>query len=212
MSEAWTKPEREPLPSLEDLPLVPQGYDPERVRASFEAFYQHIARLDSTLQTIEAVDAFGSQARELRAELRNLRAAGWTQQPYGTGYARTESYARPGIPAALPRIFAEVVLLVAVAVFAGVAHLRAPLIVAVMAAAWLLVGLVEWLASRERAAYVRTAVAPAALPPVPEDEPAPRRGFFRRRHRNAIEEEAILLPEEAWELPAESPVEEPVDR
>ena len=68
---AWLGEERsrEALPRLEDLPLADRGYDRDAVRAAFEAFYRHAAELDSTLRTLEAVEAFQRQAGELRADL-----------------------------------------------------------------------------------------------------------------------------------------------
>src|SRR5437763_11672906 len=70
------------LPRVEDLPVVERGFDQERVREAFDSFYRHLARLDSTLRALEAVDVFKSQATELRKELRARRLGGWTQQPW----------------------------------------------------------------------------------------------------------------------------------
>jgi hypothetical protein len=66
------EPERRPvpLPRVEDLPIAEQGYDREKVREAFDAFYRHAAQLDSTLRTLEAVEVFQRTAAELRAELR----------------------------------------------------------------------------------------------------------------------------------------------
>src|SRR3989440_12911540 len=60
MQDSWPSGEHEeqrasPLPRVEDIPYVERGYDPERVREAFDAFYRHLARLDATLRTIEAV-------------------------------------------------------------------------------------------------------------------------------------------------------------
>ena len=167
MSEQWpvTTPARPALPSLEDLPRAADGYEAGRVEEAFDAFYRHIAQLDATLQTLEAVEAFSRQAGDLRDELRAFRRARWEE-----GW--NEAYGRSTVPAAalrrtsaLPRIAAEVAFLIAVAVFLGVGTFRAQTIVAVMAAAWLLVGLVEFFASRPRS---RSFEAPVA-----GDEPAP---------------------------------------
>jgi hypothetical protein len=67
------------------------------------------------------------------------------------------------------RLAAEAALIVAVAVVAGVSHLRPVVIVALMAVAFVIVALAEWLASRSRF------VPPAALflPAAPAGEPAP---------------------------------------
>jgi hypothetical protein len=48
------------------------------------------------------------------------------------------------------RLLAEAALIIAVAVIAGVAHLRPVVIVALMAGAFVLVALTEWLAARAR--------------------------------------------------------------
>jgi hypothetical protein len=88
MAEEWPSPhhhEAHPLPRVEDLPAALEGYDRERVQAAFDAFYRHIAQLDATLRTLEAVEVFRGEASDLRAELRSLRAAGWS--PYPRGYA-----------------------------------------------------------------------------------------------------------------------------
>src|SRR5437763_15953903 len=104
MQDSWPSAEHEaerasPLPRVEDLPYVERGYDPERVREAFDAFYRHLARLDATLRTIEAVDVFRGQAGELGKELRALRPAGWTRQPWRPSYA-APGPARPGVPEA----------------------------------------------------------------------------------------------------------------
>src|SRR4051794_12735160 len=40
--------ERSPLPRLEDLPRAEHGYEAEHVQEAFDAFYRHLAQLDST--------------------------------------------------------------------------------------------------------------------------------------------------------------------
>jgi hypothetical protein len=152
--DAWPAPEpqsRAPLPRPEELPLAAQGgYDPEAVRQAFDSFYRHIARLDTTLRTIEAVDAFRQQASELRQELRALKAAGWSQQPWPPPYVAAGRPAGPSIPPALPRLALEAAFLIAVAVVVAVAQFERLTIVLVMALAWAIVGVIEWAASRER--------------------------------------------------------------
>ena len=72
MAEEWPSPhhhEAHPLPRVEDLPAAWEGYDRERVQAAFDAFYRHIAQLDATLRTLEAVEVFRGEASDLRAEL-----------------------------------------------------------------------------------------------------------------------------------------------
>jgi hypothetical protein len=177
MSEDWPSPhhhEPHPLPRVEDLPAAWEGYDRERVQAAFDAFYRHIAQLDSTLRTLEAVEVFRSQAGDLRAELRSLRSAGWA--PYPRGYTLTPERSMLGsVPDAVPRIALEVIFLIVVAAVVAVAEFSPLEIVAVMGGAALLVLLVELFAGRERRASTpipaEAPVAAAAAPP-PPSEPA----------------------------------------
>ena len=68
------------------------------------------------------------------------------------------------------RLLAEAALLIAVAVIAGVAHFQTWVIVVLMASAFAVIAMSEWLASRAR--FVPPAVA--FLPPLEEEgEPAP---------------------------------------
>ena len=151
MSEQWPLPQapaRPALPSVEDLPRNGDGYEPDGVQDAFDAFYRHIARLDATLRTLEAVDAFSRQATELRDELRAVRRARW-EESWNLAYGRATAPAGAPRPAsALPRIAAEVAFLIAVAVFLGVGSFHTQTIVVVMAASWLIVGLVEFASSR----------------------------------------------------------------
>jgi hypothetical protein len=178
----WPSPhhhEPHPLPRIEDLPSAREGYDRERVQAAFDAFYRHIAQLDATLRTLESVEAFRSQAGDLRAELRSLRSAGWA--PYPRGYAFTPERSMLGsVPEAVPRIALEVVFLVVVAAVVAVAKFSALEIVAVMAGAVVITFLVELIASRERraptpmpAAVTAPPLPVEALRPPPAPQPAP---------------------------------------
>ena len=115
--DSWPSVESEaqrpsPLPRVEDLPMSSPGYEPERVREAFDAFYRHLARLDATLRTIEAVEVFRDQAGELRKELRALRSAGWTQQPWLPSYSPREQV-RVGLPEAVARWAVEACFVVA---------------------------------------------------------------------------------------------------
>jgi hypothetical protein len=168
--EAWPTPQtpaREPLPRVEDLPVAEQGYEQESVKAAFDSFYRHAAQLDTALRTLEAVDSFHRQAAALRADLRALRTAGWTQQswtqPPSYGYGLRAP--REGMPSAVWRIGGEVAFLVAVAVALGVAKLSWWVILVAMAGAFAIVCVIEWLAGREQASFVRAA-APAGGHPV----------------------------------------------
>ena len=152
MSEEWPsppRPERPALPRIEDLPLSAEGYDPAHVQEAFDAFYRHLAQLDSTLRAVEAVELFRLQAGELRADLRSIRAAGWSPYPRGYSVAPTPSLSL-GMSDAVPRIALEVVFLVVVAVVVAVARFSVLEIVLVMLLAFALTALVEWIATRDR--------------------------------------------------------------
>src|SRR6266436_2800221 len=77
-SDAWPSPDAAPapLPRIEDMPLVEQGYDQEAVRLAFDSFYRHAAQLDASLRALEAVEVFRRDADALRNDLRALRALG----------------------------------------------------------------------------------------------------------------------------------------
>ena len=171
-SDVWPSPDAPlaPLPRLEDLPLSDQGYDREAVRQAFDSFYRHAAQLDASLRALEAVEVFRRDADALRNDLRALRALGLAGGQPEPAWA-TQSYERPRaeLPGVLFRLAAESALIIAVAVIAGVAHLHSSLIVALMAGAFVIVALSEWLATRAR--FVPPAVA--FLPAQDEGEPAP---------------------------------------
>jgi hypothetical protein len=167
--EAWPTPtggsSREPLPRVEDLPVADQGYEQESVKAAFDSFYRHAAQLDAALRTLEAVDSFHRQAAALRADLRTLRTAGWTQQPWGATptytYGSGARGTREGISPAVWRIAGEVAFLIAAAVGLGVAKLAWWIIVLVMASAFLVVVVIEWLTSRDSFVVARDTRATA---------------------------------------------------
>jgi hypothetical protein len=173
--EAWPQPEgpsREPLPRVEDLPVAEQGYEQESVKAAFDSFYRHAAQLDAALRTLEAVDSFHRHAASLRADLRALRAAGWTQQSWSSsppGYGYGMRAPREGVPPAVWRIAGEVALLVAAAVALGVAKVSWWVIVAAMGGAFLLVCLIEWLATRNQFRFEEPAASPPVHPVVEAD-------------------------------------------
>jgi hypothetical protein len=187
------------LPRADELPVAEQGYERAAVQQAFDAFYRHIAQLDSTLRTLDAVDAFQRQAAELRAELRTLRSAGWTLQPWRPGVGREPSV-RTGIPPAVPRVLAELVLLIVLAVFVGVGHFAPWVVIVVMAAGALLVTVVEVFASRERLPARAVAVAQERLgaAEAAAAEPEPSRG-----------PEPSRVPEQAAELRPAEPEPEP---
>jgi hypothetical protein len=92
------------------------------------------------------------------------------------------------------RFLLEAAFLILLAVAAGLAELSATTIVLVMAAAWLLVAAIEWLAWRESPVFTRTVVEE----PAPPQPAAPRRRFWRRRGEPAEPVEAAE-PEQAAE-------------
>lgn len=189
-SDAWPSSDASPapLPRIEDLPLVDQGYDQEAVRLAFDSFYRHAAQLDASLRALEAVEVFRRDADALRNDLRALRALGigggapepeWARQTYES--------ARPEIPGVVLRLAVEATLIVAVAVVAGVAKFSSTVIILLMAAAFLIVALSEWLAARAR-------FVPPPLAFLPEDigEPAPY----------------VEAPAPGWDPPALGPSED----
>lgn len=205
--EAWPSPNarRGPLPRIEDLPVAEQGYDQEAVRRAFDDFYRHAAQLDAALKTLEAVEAFQRDAALLRADLRSLHSLGpdggvrtdWSTHTWTTGRAR------PELPVTALRLAAEAALLIAVAVVAGVAHLRGSVIVALMAAAVVVVWISEWLAARARTRVVASvydpigvAAVPVAPPAAPAGEPAP------------FVETPVLEPAVGWSAFEVAPAEE----
>jgi hypothetical protein len=173
-SDAWPSPDAppSPLPRIEDLPIAEQGYDQEAVRLAFDSFYRHAAQLDASLRALEAVEVFRRDADALRNDLRALRALGLGGGGPEPAWASTtyERAPRSEVPAVAMRLVAEAGLLIAVAVIAGVAHFRPLGIVILMASAFAVIAISEWLASRAR--FVPPAVA--FLPPLEDEgEPAP---------------------------------------
>jgi hypothetical protein len=167
------------LPRVEDLPLAEQGFDREAVREAFDSFYRHAAELDATLRLLESVEVFGTQARELRAEIRSLRRASWgplPQRPVWAAGRGSSMPARTGgaLPSALPRLAVEAAFIVLVAVGAALADLSVALIVLLVLAAWLIVGLAEFATSTRRATPRPGLLpAPARREEGPVAEPAP---------------------------------------
>lgn len=165
--DAWPSPQsrRGPLPRIEDLPVREQGYDQEAVRRAFDDFYRHAAQLDASLNALEGVAAFQRDAAQLRADLRALRGLGLGgSDPGWTGSSAWASERLPSdVPVTALRIAGEAGLLIAVAVVAGVSHLRTWVIVALMAAALVVVWLCEWLAARARTRVPSSVYEPVAF-------------------------------------------------
>jgi hypothetical protein len=137
-------------------------------------------------ELLAAVRALATQVGELQAELQALRAQsrslpaqdeeqpGWDDRTPARrdSPAWVRSLDTPTLRrAAVPWLLLEILFLVAVAGLAAVARLDAPVVVAVMVGAWLLVALAEWTAAR--AARSRDAVLYGSLAPgaaaLPED-------------------------------------------
>jgi hypothetical protein len=168
-SDAWPSPEEAPapLPRLEDLPIAERGYDQEAVRLAFDSFYRHAAQLDVSLRALEAVEIFRRDADALRNDLRAMRSLGLGGGSADLGWAvRSYERERREVSGAVLRLAVEAALLVAVAVVAGVGHFRTTVIVALMAGAFAIVALSEWLASRSR-------FIPPSVGFLAQGEPAP---------------------------------------
>jgi hypothetical protein len=169
-SDAWPSSDASPapLPRIEDLPLTDHGYDQEAVRLAFDSFYRHAAQLDASLRALEAVEVFRRDADALRNDLRALRALGVGGGAEPAWATRTYEAPRRETSGVVLRLAAESALIVAVAVVAGVGKVHSTVIVALMAGAFLIVALSEWLASRAR-------FVPPAVAFLPDDigEPAP---------------------------------------
>jgi hypothetical protein len=151
--------------------VVAQGYDQEAVQRAFDSFYRHAAQLDASLRALEAVEVFRRDADALRNDLRALRAlgvGGGLQEPDWAKTSERFEVQRFEVPAVALRLAAEAALIVAVAVICAVAHLRPAVVVALMAATFVVVALAEWLAGRGRF----MPPPPVYLPPV-AGEPAP---------------------------------------
>ena len=169
-SDAWPSSDASPapLPRIEDLPLADHGYDQEAVRLAFDSFYRHAAQLDASLRALEAVEVFRRDADALRNDLRALRALGVGGGAEPAWATRTYESPRRETSGVVLRLAAESALIVAVAVIAGVGKFHSTVIIMLMAGAFLIVALSEWLASRAR-------FVPPAVAFLPEDfgEPAP---------------------------------------
>jgi hypothetical protein len=185
--DSWPSPDarRGSLPRIEDLPIADHGYDQEATRRAFDDFYRHVAQLDATLKTLEAVEAFQRDAAELRSDLRSLRALGFGSPAAPSWETRswTEEPERPHVSPAALRVAGEAALLIVVAVLIGIADVRPLAVIGVMAVALGVVWLCEWLAARARTRVPTWINEPYGFgQPLPEVEPV---GF------EAIEAEPI---------------------
>lgn len=131
----------------------------------------------------DAVRVLSDRIEALQAEVRRL--GGSSLPPAGPGWDAGAAAAPPAASYAwigslrapvrrrpsVPRFLFEALFLAGAAVAAALAELDAPVIVAVMAGAWLLVALIEWAASRAERRRGELFVAPAPAPqqPTPAD-------------------------------------------
>jgi hypothetical protein len=127
-----------------------------------------------TKELLGAVRALSAQVGGLQSELQALRAQSrplpplvdapdWDRAPPARRErsAWMRSLDRPGTrPPAVPRLLLEVVFLIAVAGAAAIAELDPVVIALLMAAAWALVALTEWLASRAAQRYAEISALP----------------------------------------------------
>jgi hypothetical protein len=124
--------------------------------------------IERALRTLEAVEAFRAEAAALRAELQAARAP-LARRPY------RRRAPTPDLPEGTWRLILEAALIVAVAVVVWAVGLHRRDIVLTMVGAWVLVALVEAIASRR--SELRWSPPPppvqpvAAAPPVPVPEP-----------------------------------------
>jgi len=139
--------------------------------------------IDDSAEVLEAIRELSGRVAGLQTELHALRAQsrslpagaethGWEEGAAGSGHDTLEwvrSLDSPGPRhTAVPRLLLEVAFLAAVAVAAAIAELEAPVIVALMVGAWVLVALAEW-----TAAGAARRQAEAAYMPLP----GPGQGF-----------------------------------
>jgi hypothetical protein len=130
-------------------------------------------------ELLNAVRALSAQVSGLQSELQTLRAQsrqalpgtashGWedggAQMPVGRSTSQwVRSLEGPSArPPAIPRLLLEIVFLVAVAVAATIAELDPVVIVVLMAGAWALVAVAEYLAARAAQSQAEVFMAPLA--------------------------------------------------
>ena len=120
----------------------PAEPEAEELLAAVRALAAQVAGLQAELQTLRA------QAHPLPAE--DGERPGWDD---GVAYRESAAWVRsldtPTMRrAAVPWLLLEILFLVAVAILSAVAGLDATAVIGVMAGAWLLVVLAEWMAAR----------------------------------------------------------------
>jgi hypothetical protein len=147
------------LPQTGDLPHSAEGYERARVEEAFAEFAERVRALETV-------------AAELRTELKTLRAervapARFEHESWpGAGFTPSPDWVA-AVPApisrapAVPRLALEGAFLILVGLLAGIADLSPTRIVLVMAAAWALVALTEWVAAAKRARWHLDEIAPS---------------------------------------------------
>jgi hypothetical protein len=160
-------------------------------------------------ELLGAVRALSAQVGGLQAELRSLRAEtrplpssgadtpGWEDG----GGAPTRRESSPWVrsldvpasrPPAVPRLLLEIVFLAAVALAAAIAELDPVVIGLLMAGAWALVVLAEWLATRAAARHAEFLQAPFAHTVFADD----RSWFAPPLERTGLEPGETAVPDE----------------
>jgi hypothetical protein len=172
--DAWPSPDAPsgPLPRIDELPIVEQGYEQEAVRLAFDSFYRHAAQLDASLRALETVEVFRRDADALRNDLRALRELGLGGLPEAAWPTLRYEAAPRELPTVVLRLAGEAALIVAVAVVAAVGHFRPVVVIALMAAAFVVVAIAEWLGARSRFVSPATSFAPSAGDAAAEAPPA----------------------------------------
>ncbi len=142
----------------------------ETMRASLEPDDSELSEL------LGAVRALSAQVGGLQAELNALRAQvrPLPELADAPGWGESTSVARESSPwvrtlerpaprgRAVPRLLVEVAFITGVALAAVIAELEPVVIVLLMAAAWLLVALAEWFATRAERRHAEVLAAPLA--------------------------------------------------
>ena len=139
----------------------------ETTEVSVEPEGQEARELLDAVQTLSSqVGGLQSELHALRSQVRPLPepadAPGWGDSPSArresSPWVRTLERPAPRGPA-VPRLLLEIVFLAGVALALAIAEVEPLVIALVMAAAWVLVALAEWIAARAalRHAYVRAA-------------------------------------------------------
>ena len=182
----------------------------ETTQVSLEPRDPEAAELLGAVRALSAqVGGLQAELQSLRAETRQLPTAGGDTPGWEDGGAPARRDGSPWVrsldvppprPPAVPRLLLEIVFLVAVALAAAIAKLDAPAIVLLMAGAWGLVVLAEWLAARAASRQAEFLQAPLAGAAFADD----RAWFAPRVDRTGLEAAA---PSEANEAAEPAPEE-----